>query len=158
MADYKVWKLSEFTGGLNSFTDSRDLEPNEFAEFVDIATENSSKPLSSEIKNNELNKMVEKIEINSYFKTAYLQQISLRDFIIGFFVLDPENLKKWAEEKGLPVDDALTKNKELIETLYADLLDLAAANKFNGLEKPKQLVLLREPFSVENDMLTPSFK
>ena len=36
MADYKVWKLSEFTGGLNSFTDSRDLEPNEFAEFVDI--------------------------------------------------------------------------------------------------------------------------
>ena len=36
MADYKVWKLSEFTGGLNSFTDERDLSANEFSEFTDI--------------------------------------------------------------------------------------------------------------------------
>ena len=35
-----------------------------------------------EMKNAELNKMVDKIEINNYFKNAYLQQISLRDFII----------------------------------------------------------------------------
>jgi long-chain acyl-CoA synthetase len=35
---------------------------------------------------------------------------------------------------------------------------LADQNKFNALEKPKGLKLLAEPFSVENDMLTPTFK
>ena len=42
--------------------------------------------------------------------------------------------------------------------VYDDMLALAVKNKFNTLEKPKQLKLLKDPFSVENDMLTPTFK
>lgn len=38
------------------------------------------------------------------------------------------------------------------------VIDLAKANNLNSLEKPKQICLLQEAFSVENDMLTPTFK
>lgn len=36
--------------------------------------------------------------------------------------------------------------------------EVAKAQKFNSLEKPKRIFLTKEPFSVENDMLTPTFK
>jgi long-chain acyl-CoA synthetase len=35
---------------------------------------------------------------------------------------------------------------------------LAVANKFNSLEKPKQICLLADPFTVESDILTPTMK
>ena len=35
---------------------------------------------------------------------------------------------------------------------------VAKAQKFNSLEKPKRIYLTKEPFSVENDMLTPTCK
>ena len=38
------------------------------------------------------------------------------------------------------------------------MIELAKANKFNGLEKPKQLYLHDDPFTIENDLLTPSMK
>ena len=37
-------------------------------------------------------------------------------------------------------------------------MKLAAANNFNSLEKPKQFALLRAPFSIEADLLTPTMK
>lgn len=40
----------------------------------------------------------------------------------------------------------------------ADLLKLATERKLNGLEKPKDIYIAGEPFSVENDILTPTFK
>ena len=36
--------------------------------------------------------------------------------------------------------------------------EVARAQKFNSLEKPKRIFLTAEPFTVENDMLTPTFK
>ena len=35
---------------------------------------------------------------------------------------------------------------------------LAVEAKFNSLEKPCQLMLLKEPFSIENEYLTPTMK
>ena len=35
---------------------------------------------------------------------------------------------------------------------------LARDRKLNSLEKPKDIYLSGEPFSVENDILTPTFK
>ena len=39
-----------------------------------------------------------------------------------------------------------------------DFTKLANESKFNGLEKPKQITLLEEPFSAENGLLTPTMK
>jgi long-subunit acyl-CoA synthetase (AMP-forming) len=38
------------------------------------------------------------------------------------------------------------------------VLRLAKENNFNSLEKPKQIMLLKDPFTVESDILTPTFK
>jgi len=38
------------------------------------------------------------------------------------------------------------------------LIELANVNKFNSLEKPKQITLLLDPFTVESDILTPTMK
>lgn len=38
------------------------------------------------------------------------------------------------------------------------MLRLASENKFSSLEKPKELILKFDPFTVENDLLTPTMK
>ena len=44
------------------------------------------------------------------------------------------------------------------QLVYDDLIVLANANKFNSLEKPKQITLLFDPFTIESDVLTPTMK
>lgn len=39
-----------------------------------------------------------------------------------------------------------------------DLLNLAKDHKLSGLEKPKDIFLTDEAFSVDNNLLTPTFK
>lgn len=38
------------------------------------------------------------------------------------------------------------------------LLKIGKEQKLSGLEKPKDIFLTAEPFSVENNLLTPTFK
>jgi long-chain acyl-CoA synthetase len=42
--------------------------------------------------------------------------------------------------------------------VIADFNKLATDNKFSGLERIKQVHISLEPFSIENDMLTPTMK
>jgi long-chain acyl-CoA synthetase len=39
-----------------------------------------------------------------------------------------------------------------------DLLRLAGENKLSSLEKPKAIHLTLDPFTIENDIITPTFK
>ena len=39
-----------------------------------------------------------------------------------------------------------------------DMLRLAKENKLSGLEKPKEIFLTLDLFTIENDILTPTFK
>jgi len=45
----------------------------------------------------------------------------------------------------------------LRQMIYKDMIRLADANKFNSLEKPKQIYLLKDPFS-QDELLTPTMK
>ena len=45
-----------------------------------------------------------------------------------------------------------------MQVVYDDLMDLAVQNKFNSLEKPKNITLISEPWTVEDGMLTPTQK
>ena len=44
------------------------------------------------------------------------------------------------------------------KTVMDDMNRLATENKLSGLEKPKDIHFTLEPFSVENNILTPTFK
>ena len=39
-----------------------------------------------------------------------------------------------------------------------DMMRIAVENKLNSLEKPKEIFLTLDPFTIENDILTPTFK
>lgn len=94
----------------------------------------------------------EKLE-NVYVQSSYVMQTwiygdSLRDHIIGFFVVDPANTKKWCEANGQTLSqDTLDNNKEFLQLVYDDLMNLAVHNKFNSLEKPKQIQLFLDPWT-----------
>ena len=49
-------------------------------------------------------------------------------------------------------------DEDLRQLVYDDLMVLAKANKFSSLEKPKQITLLADPFTIDNDILTPTMK
>lgn len=42
--------------------------------------------------------------------------------------------------------------------IMEELNNIGTANKLSGLEKPKDIALTFEPFSIENNLLTPTFK
>lgn len=87
---------------------------------------------------------------------------SLRDHIIGFVVVDPDRLKKHCQEIGAATNDEqydkLLETPALKQTVFESLIELANENKLNSLERPKQLQLLREPWTPENGILTPTMK
>lgn len=49
-------------------------------------------------------------------------------------------------------------NAVLLKAVITDFNRLAGENKFNSLEKVKQLHLTLDPFTIENDLLTPTLK
>lgn len=98
----------------------------------------------------------EKLE-NVYVQSSWIDQVwihgdSLNDFVLLFAVLNPIKVKEtWGESVDLT-------DPEKIAVIQEDVLKLAVANKFNSLEKPKQFHLMLDPFTVENDILTPTMK
>lgn len=106
----------------------------------------------------------EKLE-NVFVQSKYGSQVwlygeSLRDYTVMFMVVEPFEIKKWCEAKGINKDEWAQHlaNDELKLAVYDDLWALADTNKFNPLERPKQIMLLSDPFTIENDFLTPTMK
>lgn len=85
---------------------------------------------------------------------------SLQSWLVAVVVAEVSECKKWAKEKGIPSDDvpALMNNPEMNKAIIDNLLELAKANKFSGLEKIKKLYLTADPMTIENDILTPTMK
>lgn len=105
----------------------------------------------------------EKLE-NVYITSSLAAQVwiygdSLKDHVIMFCVTEAPKIKNFASKLGIEGEPAdLCKNQKIIQAYFEECMGLADAAKFNPLERPKQIVLMLEPFSVENDMLTPTMK
>jgi len=54
--------------------------------------------------------------------------------------------------------DAVIKDSEFKKVVMDDLEQLGKSNKLSTLEKPKDVILTTEPFTIENNILTPTFK
>jgi long-chain acyl-CoA synthetase len=94
--------------------------------------------------------------------TSFVQQALVygtgRPYNICIIVPDFDVLLDYAKEKGLPTD-----TKELV--LRQDIIDMVGESvtrqlkgKFGGYEIPKKFLLLSEPFSLDNGMLTQTMK
>ena len=75
-----------------------------------------------------------------------------------FITIEQATVKAWAAEKKVAFSSDICSNSDLKQAVLADILRIAKENNFNSLEKPKQIHLIFEPWTVEMDMLTPTQK
>lgn len=100
---------------------------------------------------------------NQFIKSEWIAQIwlhgdSLHDWTMVFVVVDPDKTKAWAKAKNLEFNDQLMSSTELKKNVYDSIIAIAKENNFNSLEKPKQIFLVKDMWTIESDMLTPTMK
>ncbi|XP_076994464.1 long-chain-fatty-acid--CoA ligase 6 isoform X3 [Tamandua tetradactyla] len=105
----------------------------------------------------------EKIE-NIYIRSEPVAQIyvhgdSLKAFLVGIVVPNPEAMPFWAQKKGFDGTYAeLCANKELKKAILEDLVRLGKESGLHSFEQVKAIHIHSEMFSVQNGLLTPTLK
>ncbi|XP_065057967.1 long-chain-fatty-acid--CoA ligase 5-like [Rhopilema esculentum] len=105
----------------------------------------------------------EKIEI-VYLRSSFVSQVfvtgdSLKTCTVAIVCPDKETIETWAQRHQMSVDfDDLCKNETAKEAVLASMREIGSAGGLNSLEQVKAVYLLAEPFSIENDLLTPTMK
>ena len=80
-----------------------------------------------------------------------------RPYIVGLLVPDQDWLAKWAAERGLaPVLGQLRDNADLHKALMAAVDQVNA--ELSVVEKVRRIAIADEPFSIDNEQMTPSMK
>lgn len=85
---------------------------------------------------------------------------SLRSCVVAIIVPHPHKVKEWAQANGKDAEDIkkAMSEPEFKKVIMDELAVLAKEHKLSGLEKPKDIYLTDEAFTVENNLLTPTFK
>jgi long-chain acyl-CoA synthetase len=80
-----------------------------------------------------------------------------RPYVVGLIVPDPEWTSEWAEANGRPNDAALLRGDPDYLRALSKAVDQVNAD-LSVIEKVRRYVVADEPFTVENQQLTPSIK
>jgi long-chain acyl-CoA synthetase len=106
----------------------------------------------------------EKIE-NVYTRAALVAQAwvygdSLQSALVGVIVPDPETVGPWASAQGIGDKsfEDVCKSKELRDAIMSELRSVSVAAGLKGFEQVRDITLDPVPFSVDNELLTPTFK
>ncbi|GBF98979.1 hypothetical protein Rsub_11565 [Raphidocelis subcapitata] len=105
----------------------------------------------------------EKIE-NVYARSPFLLQSfvygdPLRPQLVAVVVPDPEHLLPWARDRGLKGDvAALCREPAVAAAVQKSMDEQARAASLRGFERARAVALAAEPFTIENGLLTPTFK
>ncbi|KAG0310196.1 hypothetical protein BGZ99_000597 [Dissophora globulifera] len=106
----------------------------------------------------------EKIEavLSKHFLVAqiFVYGHSLKATLVGIVVPDAETLKLWANENGLSDKsfEELCAVPLVRDTLLKELTIFGRESDLKGFEILKNIYVTPEQFSIENDLLTPTFK
>ncbi|XP_036052448.1 long-chain-fatty-acid--CoA ligase 6 isoform X4 [Onychomys torridus] len=105
----------------------------------------------------------EKIE-NIYIRSEPVAQIyvhgdSLKAFLVGIIVPDPEVMPSWAHKKGIRgTYQELCTNQELKKAILDDMVELGKKSGLHSFEQVKAIYIHCDMFSVQNGLLTPTLK
>lgn len=109
----------------------------------------------------------EKLE-NVYVLSPFIAQSmvygdSMQSCCVAIVIPEEAAVKKWGDDNGMTVDGTVDPEKVIADegfkkAVMDDMLRLGKENNLSGLEKPKDIFLTTDAFSIENDMLTPTFK
>ncbi|XP_055592368.1 long-chain-fatty-acid--CoA ligase 1 isoform X2 [Uranotaenia lowii] len=105
----------------------------------------------------------EKIE-NAYIRSMYVEQAfvhgeSLKSCVVAIVVPDVDAVKLWAIQNGIPGTlSVLCNNREVKTLILNDMLRMGRETGLKSFEQVKDIYLHPDPFSVQNGLLTPTFK
>ncbi|PRQ42191.1 putative long-chain-fatty-acid--CoA ligase [Rosa chinensis] len=106
----------------------------------------------------------EKIE-NVYAKCQFVAQCfvygdSFKSCLVAIVAVDPNVLKEWAASEGIKYEDLrqLCNNPRVRSAVLADMDAIGKEAQLRGFEFAKAVTLVPEPFTVDNGLLTPTFK
>lgn len=105
----------------------------------------------------------EKIEnvyiISHYVAQAYVYGDSLKSCAVAIIVPDEDAVSAWAKENNISGSFAeLCTNDDLKKLILEDITKTGKEGGLLSFEQAKAIKLHSEPFSVENGLLTPTFK
>uniref|UniRef100_A0A8C5VN11 Long-chain-fatty-acid--CoA ligase n=1 Tax=Microcebus murinus TaxID=30608 RepID=A0A8C5VN11_MICMU len=105
----------------------------------------------------------EKIE-NIYIRSQPVAQVyvhgdSLKAFLVGIVVPDPEVMPSWAQKKGIEgTYGELCTNQDLKKAILEDMVRLGKESGLHSFEQVKAIHIHSDMFSVQNGLLTPTLK
>ncbi|GMH39572.1 hypothetical protein BSKO_07470 [Bryopsis sp. KO-2023] len=105
----------------------------------------------------------EKIE-NVYVRSplvlqAFVYGDSLQAQLVAIVVPDPDELIPWAKDRGIKKElPQLCRDVKVVEGVLASMRAEGRVAKLRGFEQVEAIHLVPEQFSVENGLLTPTFK
>ncbi|KAI7753705.1 hypothetical protein M8C21_009346 [Ambrosia artemisiifolia] len=106
----------------------------------------------------------EKIE-NVYAKCKFVAQCfiygdSFNSCLVAIVCVDPEILKAWAAKEGIKFEswEQLCNDPRARKAVLADMDAAGKEAKLRGFEFARSVTLIAEPFTMENGLLTPTFK
>lgn len=86
--------------------------------------------------------------------------ISLQSQLVAVVVPDEEEATNWAKSNNITFSNfaELCQNEKLRETILKNIVEISKTSQLKGFEIIRAIHLHHELFSVENDILTPTFK
>lgn len=92
-----------------------------------------------------------------FVSQMYVHGNSMADYLVGLVVLDEDSIKLWSNENK-SVAPSIEKNSKLWRAVFDDLIQIGQLQHLMPYEQVKTIAILNEPFTMENDMFTPTFK
>jgi len=89
--------------------------------------------------------------LSPYIAASMVYGDSLKNNTVAIIIPDDLEMKRWKEDKGKSSIEEVVADPEFKSLIMDDMVRLAKENKLSSLEKPKDIFLSAEPFSIDND-------